>query len=576
LYVTATLVHVGWVMAHEPFSFDAWNMAIDTKAQPFSIGRFVDYWTYEYTHSNPRIGQAFTYLAYKLEYFSVIATPLAYLALVVGILVLGLGRWPRRGRELALGAMVLGLSWLVFPQFGKTLFNRAYGANYIYGAAIQIWFLVLLRLGSHRRVVLYVLAGFVAGLCNEHTGPTLCLFLVLYAWRSRAKHVYGAAAGAIVGFAALFFAPGQGERYDNLAQKTGLVGKLLARGLTGNIDILRSLLLGAAPLLALIVIVMLAGKRASASREAADGDGQRRGDAVRLIGIAMVAGVLVAMTLFVSPKLGPRFFIMPIAVLVAGFVALCDVRLTDRQLIPFTVFAVLASGYAVFHTVPLYSHVKQQSDARIAALTATRPGTIFTAESFEQVDDSWWFLGDDFRDIRKRQMITRYFDLHDVVFRAYDPEAPLGVSDVRLFADGFELGWYKGLDVSSIHDAFRLAVDGRAQQPVDLAVRFLGERPKLPREKLLVAQWKPQTRELVGYVAKITRKPRHTERTIELPAELRRADIEVFIYAVGHEARRLGAGTDTLNYVPWRTGVFWILACTQDTCFVTAAVKQSG
>ena len=35
----------------------------DTGAQPFSIGRFFDFWWFEYTHSNPRIGQAFTYLA---------------------------------------------------------------------------------------------------------------------------------------------------------------------------------------------------------------------------------------------------------------------------------------------------------------------------------------------------------------------------------------------------------------------------------------------------------------------------------------------------------------------------------
>src|SRR5437773_3442 len=43
-YIVATVVHVGWVVAHEPFSFDAWNMAVDTSAKPFSVGRFLDYW----------------------------------------------------------------------------------------------------------------------------------------------------------------------------------------------------------------------------------------------------------------------------------------------------------------------------------------------------------------------------------------------------------------------------------------------------------------------------------------------------------------------------------------------------
>src|SRR4051812_2058164 len=72
-YVTVTGIHVGWVMAREPFAFDAWNIAVDTGAKPFSLARFFSYWRYEYTHSNPRIGQAFTYLAYKLTWFAVVA-----------------------------------------------------------------------------------------------------------------------------------------------------------------------------------------------------------------------------------------------------------------------------------------------------------------------------------------------------------------------------------------------------------------------------------------------------------------------------------------------------------------------
>ena len=43
----------------------------------------------------------------------------------------------------------------------------------------------------------------------------------------------------VVGFAAIFFAPGQGERYDGLASKVSLVRRLLQRGVTGNLDIFR-------------------------------------------------------------------------------------------------------------------------------------------------------------------------------------------------------------------------------------------------------------------------------------------------------------------------------------------------
>ena len=76
VYVTATAIHIGWVLMHEPFFFDAWNVAWDTHAKPITVGNFFDYWWHEYTHSNPRLGQVFAYLGYKLEYFSVVAAPL--------------------------------------------------------------------------------------------------------------------------------------------------------------------------------------------------------------------------------------------------------------------------------------------------------------------------------------------------------------------------------------------------------------------------------------------------------------------------------------------------------------------
>ena len=64
----------------------------------------------------------------------------------LAVTVLGIGRFPRRARDFALLAISVGFIWFAFPQIGKTLFNRASGANYLYGAAIQLWFLVPLRL----------------------------------------------------------------------------------------------------------------------------------------------------------------------------------------------------------------------------------------------------------------------------------------------------------------------------------------------------------------------------------------------------------------------------------------------
>ncbi|HEY5945352.1 MAG TPA: DUF6056 family protein, partial [Kofleriaceae bacterium] len=550
-YIGATLVHIGWIMAHEPFAFDAWNMADDTHAQPFSTGRFFGYWWHEYTHSNPRIGQAFTYLAYKLDYFAVIATPLAYLALAVGAFVVGAGRLPswRRGRDLALVTISIGFVWFALPQIGKTLFNRAYGANYLYGAAIQLWFLVPLRLvpdgqATRGRAIAYGGFGLIAGMCNEHTGPTLALFMVLYAWwthgrtQQRPLLAWAGALGAVAGFALIFFAPGQDERYEGLVQRVGLVGKLLQRGLTGNLEIMRGLVLAAAPLLGLIVLLSLFTPD--------DADEPRRKRALKLIGIALIASVLITMTVFVSPKLGPRFYLLPMALLLAGFLGLADVVLVSpRRLAPFVALAVVASIYAGWRTIGLYTRVSAASDARIAQLVAARPGSVVTVESFEQVEDSWWFLGDDFRDIRKREMIARYFGLRDVVVRGYDPDSPLGVSDVRLVPHavvepaacldehgGFELGWFRGLDVSTIHSAMRTAAEllrervtanGGKLDRLDLTVQFVGDRPRLPRKTLLVGRWTPDHFE--AYVGAFRRSGRSRTREIVVPKELAGAEL---------------------------------------------------
>src|SRR5690606_3860877 len=144
----------------------------------------------------------------------------AYLALAGAMFVLGTGRWPswRRGRDLALLSISIGFIWFALPQIGKTLFNRAYGANYLYGAAIQLWFLVPLRLtpdgqATRLRAAAYALAGVIAGMCNEHTGPTLALFCLLYAWwthgrtQQRPLLAWAGALGVIAGFALIFFAP---------------------------------------------------------------------------------------------------------------------------------------------------------------------------------------------------------------------------------------------------------------------------------------------------------------------------------------------------------------------------------
>jgi hypothetical protein len=600
-YVAATAIHIGWVVLHEPFSFDAWNVAVDTHAKPFTLGRFFHYWRFEYTHSNPRVGQAFTYLAYKLYYFAPIATPLAFLAAATAITVLGLGRWPhRRARDLGLWAIAIGFIWFSVPEIGKTMFCRAYACNYVYDAAILLWFLVPLRLavggrGSPRACAAYAVLGVVAGMCNEHTGPALCAFLVLYAlWLERQRAgrpalVWAGAAGAITGFALLFFAPGQGQRYDGLAEKMTLFGRLVRRGVVYNLDILRGLLVGAAPLLCLIAIVAIIAVLGERPERA------RLRTPARLIALAMIAGTVMAATLFVSPKLGSRFYIVSTCLLLAGFVALADAVLdTTRRLAPFVALAVVASIYAGYRTIPLYARVARESDARMAALEAAKPHTVFHADAFDQIDESWWFYGDDFRDYHKREMVVKYFDLANLVFRSFDANAPFGASGARIVPryvldppgtldayGGFMMWPPKGFDLRVLQHELEIAIASTRRliaptrlAQLELEVTFDGAQPALPEPRLLAARWTPQRLEM--WPAKIVRHGRSTTREVVVPKDLARTDFDIYVTRVGAEVRRLGPASGPLHYIPWAAGVYWVLACHPGECFVIAATRSGA
>jgi hypothetical protein len=590
-YALATAVHVGWVLAHEPFSFDAWNVALDTNAQPFSIGNLFGYWWQQYTESNPRLGQPLTYLGYKLELVAEIVLPLSLLALTLAVTTLGLGRLPwRHPRGLVMWAIAIGFAWFALPQLGRNLFSRAYGLNYVFGAAVQLWFLVPLRLSVARdasapRLVAYAALGLAAGLCNEHTGPAIVALLVMLAWwhhrrSERPRLVWAGAAGYLVGFGAILFAPGQGSRYDGLAQKMSLVDRVLRRGIEDNLAIVGDYLRFAAPLLALIVIVA-----------ALSADSERRRAALRMAGIAVALGTFVAMTMFASPKLGTRFHYVGLALLLAAFVALVDATVSRaRWLAPLVALALVASTYAAVRTIPLFARVSQQGAERMAELAATPPGGTYVADAWAQVEESWWFIGDDFRDYRKRELVARYFGLARVFFRGHHPGSPLGVTGIRLIPrywttgasspadyEAFELV-DKSYDVKVMHDSARSSIAllqrqlaGQTLERFDLEIVFAGERPALPREQLVLSRWHAGRFE--AYVGRFVRRGKKSTRELALSAELAKQPLDIYVVLIGDRFEHVGRADagKRLTFQPWGKGIYWALACDDKTCWVIAA-----
>ncbi len=610
LYVAMTAVHIGYVVAHEPYAFDSWNVSVDTGAKAPSVGRFLEFWHQQYTTSNPRIGQPLTYWAYKVAGVAEVGSPLAYLALVLGGFVLALGRWPERrsGRDLATLAIGTGFLWFAAPDFASYLFCRAYATNYVWAAAIQLWFVVALvrlheptRASTVARTLGIGVLGIAAGACNEHTGPTLVLFTIGYAawiWRRHALRSWfaiAAAAGSFLGFAAIFFAPGQAQRYDDfLKQRFTVTEQILVRGISGNLEILRGLLFAAAPLL--VVVFGMLAVHAITERDVPSPESredQRR--SLSVMGLALLAAILITVTTFASPKLGPRFYMHGMILVLAAAMGIAHAFLRrPRALAPFVAFAVIASSYAIARTVPLFTRLARQSQIRLAGLEATHPGEVFTAESFEQVSETAWFFGDDFRDQKKRELVAKYFGLDRVVFRGVDASVTLGVTDVKLTThyqveppvcldeiDGLLIPPYVGRDIAALHHAFldsiveiRRTVPGHLHS-IDLLATFVGKPPPMPRARIYVARWTEGVME--GYVGGVKRQGRSKDREVVVPPTLTGSPWEVFIVAMGDAPRSLGMSNtgQRLLYRPWKRGPYWALACRADYCFVLTSLNHT-
>ena len=62
-----------------------------------------------------------------------------------------------------------------------------------------------------------------------------------------------------------------------------------------------------------------------------------------------------------------------------------------------------------------------------------------------------------------------------------------------------------------------------------------------------------------------------------LPKELKGTDFEIYVYEVGGDAKSIGnAQSSQLEFVPWKAGTYWVLACRTDECFVISASRQVG
>jgi uncharacterized protein DUF6056 len=412
----------------EPVMGDGWGHRAWWHDNPLGLRPLYEFVRESYLFENPRLGQLMTLFAYTEGPYRLIAGPVLELGTLWLLTAVALGRWPRLSRSddaLAAALVTASLAACV-PQLGPMLLYRPFTWNYVFGLALNLWWLVPYRFAAlaalparwWRAPGLFVL-GAAAGLCNEHTGVAFAAMgalATLVAWRRgelRAWMIAGLV-GLVGGYAVLLTAPAQHVRYAGLATHAGFVGRIVERGLGGNLLVPAALAGAMAPTL-LLVAIGLTRRRSAAPLVA------------RASYLAVgLGGLVCVVTLLASPKLGPRLYFASVGLIAAGIVGWLVDRLAvgpaaaepaaaasrasrwDRWARPSC--AVLAAGMLVFvavRLVAIYRVIGPLGVVREQRIEHSAAGAAVTVPRFP-VPRSRYFLGEDLteqivRDTRSRQ-----------------------------------------------------------------------------------------------------------------------------------------------------------------------------
>jgi Family of unknown function (DUF6056) len=388
-----------------PVLLDDWFQLRYWRDHEFGLSALWSYGHHNYFHYNPRLGDVFLAAIDGSQILHLIVTPLIQVALVPLVYVIAFARWPRPTlRDLQLLLVIQILIWMVIPIPGILYFYRPFATNYLWGFTITLALFVPYRLAigndTKRRlwlVPIMLVLGWIAGMCNEHTGPTamvaIAAFVVVAFQRRRLRTwMIAGMVGLYIGYPMLFFAPGQSVRYSGLATRD-TPGKLIAeRGITGCLEILtdfvRESWLGIVLLLAALVVYRL----------------HHRSQPVLARGAKLAAALLVAasllivMTLFASPATTDRVLFASGVLLVAAFAIGMERLFVAREVRRFVVgTCIVLAAYHCARFVVTGAARKAENDHRIALLRAAKPGTIAVVPSYELERRTRWYLGDDFK-----------------------------------------------------------------------------------------------------------------------------------------------------------------------------------
>lgn len=414
-------ISLGGVLAYcasgEPVMGDGWGHHDWHRHNGLGLWAIVDYAWEIYQYENPRLGQLFTMLLYTPGPYHAITTPVVELLLFWLLAALALGRIPsvRRPDDALVVLILVAAIAVCTPQIGPMLFYRPFTGNYTLGLVLNLIWLLPYRLeisaARPPRVWLAPLClvlGVLAGLCNEHTGIAffaMGLAASLYAWRRLGRFriwMLAGLVGLLAGYVVLLSAPGQSLRYEGLAERAGIVGRILERGISGNLRVLGLLAAAIAPLLPVVVLAVL-DRRARTSAPPSPEPAHQ----LACLALAL-GGVVCTLTLLASPKLGGRLYLASVALISAGLAGWLAGQLHRARLrLAIAVLAGTAALLVAIRLVAIARVVGPLGRIRLERLAAGPPGSIVRVPPYP-VEPSRYFLGEDFGDNRRQSLAVSY------------------------------------------------------------------------------------------------------------------------------------------------------------------------
>jgi hypothetical protein len=389
----------------EPIIGDGWGHVRWHRTWEMSAASLWVFAKQLYLHGNPRLGQLVTLLLFTPGPYRVIAVSLVELALFWESTVLALGRLPSiwRADDALAFATVTAMIAVAAPVFGHMMFYRPFTGNYVFGLVVNLGFLIPFRVRAATRLwtapAMFVL-GVVAGMCNEHTGPAVCVAAIVFIGRTRiSAWMVAGLVGLVAGWLALLLAPGQDIRYAGLAAKASILGRIAERGVAGNSWVVLRAFAHIAALLPWIAV------GAFARSDVALRD--RRVPLIAGLGAALIVGL----TLLGSPKVGGRLYFASSvfgAIAIAGWLVSGWQRRWSRALC--AAFAAIALGFVGERCVVALHELGPEGAARYAKISQAPRGTTVIVDAYTRAWDCW-SLGEDFDSPARRQFVANEFGL---------------------------------------------------------------------------------------------------------------------------------------------------------------------